>query len=111
MAGSGSYDYSRTAAQIIADAAESLGVLSPGGTVVSAHETSMLRKLNLIVKQWQGTPDFAPGLKIHSRQRVTLFLQEGQQRYLVGPASSDARAATTHVSTGGLTSFWAVWGG
>lgn len=59
----------------------------------------MLRKLNLIVKQWQGTPDFAPGLKVHTRQRITLFLAKGQHRYLIGPASTDARAAVTYGRT------------
>lgn len=99
MATSGSWDYNLTAATVITEAIESLGVLSPGGTIVSAHQTSMLRKLNLIVKQWQGTPDFAPGLKIHTRQRIALFLAKGQQRYLVGPASTDARAAVTYGRT------------
>lgn len=99
MATSNSWDYNLTAATVITEAIESLGVLSPGGTIVSAHQTSMLRKLNLIVKQWQGTPDFAPGLKVHTRQRITLFLQEGQHRYLIGPASTDARATVTYGRT------------
>lgn len=99
MATSGSWDYNLTAATVITEAIESLGVLSPGGTIVSAHQTAMLRKLNLIVKQWQGTPDFAPGLKVHTRQRINLFLAKGQQRYLVGPASGDARSAVTYGRT------------
>lgn len=73
--------------------------MQPGATIVTAHQTAMLRKLNLIVKQWQGMSDFAPGLKVHTRQRVTLFLAEGQQRYLVGPASTDARATVTYGRT------------
>ena len=43
--------------------------------------------------------DFSGGLKVHTRQRVTLFLQEGQQTYLIGPASSDARATTAYGRT------------
>lgn len=99
MATSGSWNYSRTAAQIIAAAWEDLGILAPGGTIVAAHETMALSRLNMLVKQWQGNSDLAPGLKIHTRQRVTLFLAEGQQTYLVGPASGDARATTAHGRT------------
>lgn len=94
MATSGSYDYSRTAAQIISAAYEDLGVIEPGGTVASADSAMALVRLNMLVKQWQGDSDMAPGMKVHTRQRITLFLAKGQQKYAIGPASGDARAAT-----------------
>lgn len=47
--------------------------------------------LNLMLKQWQGKPDFARGLKLFSRKRLHLFLANGQSRYLIGPNSGDAR--------------------
>ena len=99
MATSGTFSYNRTAAQIIAAAFEDLGVIEPGVTVGSADSTMALSRLNMLVKQWQGNSDLAPGLKIHTRQRVTLFLAKGQQTYLIGPASTDARAATTYGRT------------
>ena len=99
MATSGSYDFGRTAAQVIQGALENLTVIPPGGTVASAHSTMLLARLNMIAKQHQGTADGAPGLKIHTRQRVTLFLAKGQQKYLIGPASTDARAATVYGRT------------
>lgn len=95
MATSGSYDYSRTAAQIISAAYEDLGVIEPGGTVSSADSTMALARLNMLVKQWQGDADLAPGMKIHTRQRITLFLAKGQQKYTIGPAATDSRAATS----------------
>jgi hypothetical protein len=94
MATSGSWDYSLTAAQIIASAYEDLGVISPGGTVSTANSTMALTRLNMIVKQYQGTSDGAPGVKVHTRQRITLFMAKGQQSYTVGSASTDARATT-----------------
>ena len=94
MATSGSYDYSRTAANLITIALENVGVLAAGGTVASADTTTCLARLNLIAKAYSGTTDFARGLKYIARQRVTLALAEGQQSYLIGPASSDARAST-----------------
>ena len=95
MATSGSWDYSLTAAQVITAAYEDLGVISPGGTVASNDSTMALARLNMLVKQWQGNSDMAPGLKVWTRQRVTLMLAKGQQSYLVGPASTDARASTS----------------
>lgn len=103
MATSGSWDYSLTAAGIIADAYENLGVVIPGGTISSARSTKAMTTLNLLVKQYQGTSDGAPGVKVHTRQRITLMLAKGQQTYLVGPAATDARSSTllgrTTVST------------
>ena len=53
----------------------------------------------MIAKEFQGTSDLAPGMKVHTRQRITLFLAKGQQTYLVGPASTDARATTQYGRT------------
>jgi hypothetical protein len=94
-----SWDYSRTAAQIIQAAYEDLGVVEPGGTVPSAHETMALARLNFMAKQMQGNSDLAPGFKVWTRQRVHLFLAKGQQTYLIGPASTDARATTRYGRT------------
>lgn len=94
MATSGSYDYSLTAAQLINATMENIGVLAAGETLSSEDQTFALVRLNLLVKQLQGRIDMAPGLKIFSRQRVTLFLASGQQQYTVGPASGDSRATT-----------------
>ena len=94
MATSGSFDYSRTAANLITVALENVGVLAAGGTVASADTATCLTRLNLIAKAHSGMSDFARGLKHISRQRATLMLAKGQQSYLIGPASTDSRAST-----------------
>ena len=94
MATSGSFNYSLTAANIIDMAVENLQVLGSGGTIVAADQTLALRRLNVIAKQYQGASDGMPGIKVHTRQRITLMLAKGQQTYLIGPASTDARAST-----------------
>lgn len=99
MATSGSWNYSATAAQIIYAAAENLQLVSGGGTINSNDETSLLRRLNFIAKQWQGRADMAQGLKVHTRQRITLFLAAGQQEYSIGPASTDSHATTQYGRT------------
>lgn len=95
MATSGSYNYSVTAANIITAALESIGVLAAGATTATADSDTALRRLNFIAKQYQGTADGSPGMKVHLRKRVFLFPQKGQQEYLIGPGSSDARSTTT----------------
>lgn len=99
MATSGSWNYSLTAANIIDMAVENLGVLEAGGTIVSAHQILALRRLNVIAKQYQGESDGMPGIKVHTRQRITLMLAKGQHSYLVGPASTDARSSTAMYRT------------
>ncbi len=94
MSTSNSFDYSATAAQIITAAAEDIGLVQPGKTLATNIQTVMLQRLNFLAKQWQGKADMAQGLKIHTRQRVTLFLAKKQQSYLVGPAASDNHATT-----------------
>lgn len=99
MATSGSWNYSLTAADIIKAAYEDLGVIEPNGTVATADSTMALARLNMLVKQWQGSSDLAPGLKVWTRERITLFLAKGQQQYTIGPASTDSRSTTQYGRT------------
>lgn len=94
MATSGSYNYTATAANIIQAALEDIGVIHAGETIDSDDQTLALQRLNFLAKQWQGNADMAQGLKVHTRKRVTLILASGQQTYVIGPGSSDARAST-----------------
>jgi hypothetical protein len=99
MPTSNSWNYSVTASQIITSAAEDIGAIANGQTINSNDFATMLRTLNLLVKQWQGTSDKFPGLKVWTRQRLILYFVSGQARYLVGPASTDDRSSTSQVIT------------
>lgn len=99
MATSGSWNYSVTAANVITAALENLGVLAAGASTPSADSTMCLTRLNLIAKQYQGKADFSAGLKVNTRQRITVFLEKGRQSYPIGPASTDARATTQYGRT------------
>lgn len=94
MATSGTYTYSVTAANIIQAALEDIGVVADGGSPTANQTTLCLQRLNFIVKQFQGSSDKLPGLKVWTRQRITLALAKGQQTYTIGPATTDARAST-----------------
>lgn len=99
MPTSGSWDYSVTALQVITAAAEDIGVIANGQTLDSNDLATMLRTLNLLVKQWQGKSDKFPGLKIWTRQRLVIFFVSGQNRFLIGPASGDDRASVNAIGT------------
>ena len=93
MATSGSYNYSVSALTVIQKSLEDLQVVQEGESPTAAQLAKALVSLNMLVKQHQGLEFGAPGQKVHSRQRVNLFMAVGQQTYLIGPGSSDARAA------------------
>lgn len=99
MPTSGTYNYSVTALQIITSAAEDIGVIANGQSLDPNDLATMLRTLNLLAKQWQGTSDKFPGLKVWTRQRLILYFVSGQSRYLVGPNSTDDRASVAQVVT------------
>lgn len=99
MATSGSWNYSVTAGQIITAAFENLGVIAAGGTVATADSNTALQRLNFIAKQFQGTADGMQGMKLWTRQRIAMFLENGQQTYLIGPASTDSKATTQYGRT------------
>lgn len=102
MTTSGSYDYGATASNIITASAEDIGVIQSGQSLDSNDFAVFLRTLNYLVKQWQGTSDKFPGLKIWTRQRLSIFFAPGtpnQQRFLIGPASSDDRSSVSVVTT------------
>lgn len=90
MATSGSYDYLVTAEQVIQEMLEQIGVLAAGETLDANDRTSCLRSLNMLVKQWSGNFDFAPGLKAFSRKTGYIFLQKDQGVYELGPSGDNA---------------------
>src|SRR5262245_58143387 len=99
MGTSGSYNFSMTRNQVIAQAMKDARAIGFDQTPTDQEISDCSLKLNMLVKQWQGKSDFALGLKVYSRQRLTLFLAKGQQRYLIGPASTDARATAQYGRT------------
>jgi hypothetical protein len=101
---SGSVDFSVSRDNTVEFALRKLGIMSAADTSSSSSFTSHLAPfaiaLNMMIKQWQADSDFAPGLKVWSRKRATLFLQKSQNVYSLGPlASSGDKWATSYVST------------
>jgi hypothetical protein len=93
MATSGSVDFSVNALTMIEDAFENIGVKSYDRPLTVNEITIGLRKANLIAKQWMGSSDFAPGLKMWTRKRGYIFLQKDQGSYSLGPSGDNATAS------------------
>lgn len=106
MATSGTVTFSVTEEDIIRDALESIGALDPQNALQSAEVVTARRKLNMIVKQWTAQLDFAPGLKMWTRRRATMFLQQDQVAYSLGPSGDHATESyvQTTLSTDEATS-------
>lgn len=86
MPSSGSVDFSINRDEIITQAMFDATILGVDQTPNADDITFCSRKLNLIVKQWQGKADFGANLKVWSRKTAYLFLQKGQSSYSVGPS-------------------------
>lgn len=102
MSTSGTYSWLVTQQQIITQAMLDLGVLGEG-EVPSAQEFSDCSfKLNNLIKQWMGKQDFAPGLKMWTRQRADLFLGNTKHQYQLGPTGDNWAGGVTGGGTGQL---------
>jgi hypothetical protein len=108
MTTSGTVTFSVQRDQIITDAMFDAGALGVGEAINDNDLQFCARRLNMLVKQWQGRQDFAPGLKMWSRKRGNLFLSGSSGQYTVGPggtgwATSFTQIATTAASASGAS--------
>lgn len=86
MATSGSVDFTVNRDEIIQAAMEAARAIGAGESIAAEDQVVAERELNLLVKMWQGVNDFAPGMKVWSRKRATLFLQKNTHQYSLGPS-------------------------
>ena len=72
-----------------------IGAIGESETPTAQEYNDCLRKLNMLVKQFMGKQDFAPGLKMWTRQRGTLFLGNTKHQYQLGPTGANWAAGVT----------------
>src|SRR5450631_2979263 len=82
---SGTFSFTVTATDIIREMMLNCGAIGEGEVPTASEFRDCLRKLNMLAKQWMGTFDFAPGLKMWTRQRGNLFLSSTKHKYGLGP--------------------------
>jgi hypothetical protein len=108
---SGSYVFSVTRDQIIRQMMLDIGALGEGDNPTAQEISDSAFKLNLIVKQWMGNTDFAPGMKVWTRKRADLFLGNAKYLYNLGQTGDHWVASTanlTYPNTYGQTSLTAA---
>ena len=93
MASSGSYNYTTNRNQIIDLAGLGAGIKGIGRVLGASDIDTASRLLDLIVKQWMGQSDFAPGLKVWTRKRAFLFPELGENEYSLGSSGDHATAS------------------
>ena len=99
MTTSGTVSFSINRDQIITDAMLDCGALGVGEGISDDDLQFCARRLNMLVKQWQGKQDFAPGLKMWSRKRGNLFLSATTGQYSLGPAGTGWATSFTQLTT------------
>jgi hypothetical protein len=102
MASSGVVTFTVNESDIITDAMEDIGALGVGESLEADQVATCRRKLNMIAKQWSGNADYAPGFRMWTRRRATVFLQKDQVAYALGPSGDNASESyvTSTLATG-----------
>lgn len=93
MALSNSFNFTVTATDVIREAMLNIGAIGESEVPTAQEFNDCLRKLNLLVKQWMGSQDFAPGLKMWERARGDLFLSSSKGVYQLGPTGDNFAAS------------------
>lgn len=88
MALSGTFSFTVVLSDIVREAMLNCGAIGESEVPTAQEFTDCARKMNMLVKQWMGTLDFAPGLKMWSRQRGDLFLSSTRYQYALGPGGN-----------------------
>jgi hypothetical protein len=83
MATSGVYGFYVTRDDIVREALLNLKKIDGIDPIEPTLMADCVRKLNLLVKQWQGRADFAPGLKVWTRKTGHLFLNTTPGAYML----------------------------
>lgn len=96
MPTSGSYDYSRTAGQIINAALRKLGISSEGEDPSAKQLTDAMEDLNLLVKSWP-----ANGIDLWRYEELTVFTEADKLIYSIGATGDKAsfNAFKTEIAT------------
>ena len=103
MATSGSYNYTINRDALIKDCLIDLGVRAEEDAIPSATNEHASRKLNLMLKAFQGK-----GLNMWKAKRATLILQKNQRSYNLGPSGDhfflEGEFVETTIRVAGATS-------
>jgi|SRR5882762_660488 len=89
MPSSGTYTFTVSRDDVIRSAMLNIGKIGDTESPTPNETTDCARFLNMMVKQWQGRQDFAPGLKMWTRYRGDLFLSSTRGFYTLSSSGDN----------------------
>jgi hypothetical protein len=92
---SGTYNFTCTQFQIIRQLMLDIGALDGLENPTAEEYRDCSFKINMMVKQWMGKQDFAPGMKVWTRARATMFMGYSKYFYNLGVTGDNWAASTT----------------
>lgn len=93
MATSGTTSFSSTRNQLLTDALYDAGIVAIGQAIDDDIMAFAARKLNMMLKAWQ-----ADGLHLWKLRETTLFLEEDDNTYTLGPSGQHATESYTETA-------------
>lgn len=100
MTTSGTYNFTVTLTDIVRHSMLNVGAIGESEVPTAQEFFDVQFKLNMMVKQWMAKQDFAPGLKIWTRQQADLYLGYSQFQYQTGPGGDNWAVGVTGGSAG-----------
>lgn len=109
MTTSGTFSFTVNGDQVVRQSMLNIGKLDGIDTMTADEVADCRFVLNMLVKQWMGRTDFAPGLKVWKRKWGYLFLSNSTGQYTVGPngtgwTNTFVRPVTTSTKVAGTGS-------
>jgi hypothetical protein len=92
---SGTYSFTVTLTDLVRHSMLNVGAIGESEVPTAQEFADVQFKLNMLVKQWMAKKDFAPGLKIWTRQQGDLFLGYMKFQYQLGPSGDNWAVGVT----------------
>lgn len=100
MTTSNSYSFNVTLTDMVRHIMLNLGAIGESEVPTAQEFADVQFKINMLVKQWMAKQDFAPGLKVWTRQQGDLFLGYSKFQYQLGPGGDNWAVGVTGGSPG-----------
>lgn len=95
MTTSGTYSFTVALSDLVRHSMLNVGAIGESEVPTAQEFADVQFKLNMMVKQWMAKKDFAPGLKVWSRQQGNVYLGYAKYQYQLGPGGDNWAAGVT----------------
>lgn len=95
MTTSGTYSFTVTLTDVVRHIMLNLGAIGESEVPTAQEFFDVQFKINMMIKQWLAKKDFAPGLKVWTRQQADLYLGYSKFQYQLGPGGDNWAVGVT----------------